>query len=227
MGTGIRRKSKIREKVRGLVPWNGYEDSEYNAYLDELNPRENQIVRRALASAGDNRFVRFLELMSDPRQPRSTLSALAKKVGITLDEFQKWYRSVTTQRAIAIFQERAPRIAEHTADDAESRDAGCDRCDGLGWIGAQSGIDPAPAGYRLMGTSSEGMEIWVRSCPQCSGTAKIRIPGDRYARDQVFHGAGVITKEPGFRIVQNFGGVGSASSVPALSPMTIDVSADE
>jgi hypothetical protein len=64
-----------------------------------------------------------------------------------------------------------PDIMEDIAEDSESRDVCCPRCDGFGHVTRQNGEAP---------------------CPVCDGAGKVRVPGDAHARRLLFQIIGLI-----------------------------------
>lgn len=236
----------IKEKGsrRGLVPSSAdaIHDIPYNNFLDELNPRERKDVQHALASSSDQRFVIFLEkaMSMSGFNPRMSLAAHAKRCGIGLEEFNIWWRKASTQRALAIMQGASPKIAEHTAIDAQSQIVGCERCDGLGWVYAEENLPVDTPGYGIMridvkkvpttdrdGNVSEevvDVPVYTRTCPAGCDKGKKRIPGDWDSRSAVLTAAGLINqKGPGIQITQHFGGQAMPSAVSRLDVMTIDL----
>jgi hypothetical protein len=59
----------MRDKERGLVPSRqvGATDFVFNAYLNKLNPRDNEDMQKALAMSPDVRFREFLARVSAHR----------------------------------------------------------------------------------------------------------------------------------------------------------------
>jgi RecJ-like exonuclease len=64
-----------------------------------------------------------------------------------------------------------PDIMKDIAEDSESRDVPCPRCDGVGHVMRENGAAP---------------------CPQCDGAGKVSVPGDAHARRLIFEILGLI-----------------------------------
>lgn len=232
-----------KEKGRGLVPAgvDSHLDREYTEYLDALDLENNSSLRQALAASTDMRFKSFFAQLVRPskRVKRAPVTYAAKLCGIDLAEMMDWVGKAQNARTLALAQGASPRIVEHMSQDAESRMIGCDRCDGIGWVAAEEGLDgkDAPPGYRLLrvvqttvrdadGTSRlEETPVWIRTCPAGCDHGKVRAPGDEFSRATVLEVAGHTGKRgPGVQIVQNFSGQAMPSAVNRLaSAMTIDV----
>ncbi len=225
MKAAIRALILEKDKVRGMVPSPRYgkTDTVYGAYLTELNPRGNKDLQLALASSADPRFREFLDRLMSLRYKRMALATIAKGCGIDLAEFNKWWNQASTQQVIAIAQSKSLDITRDMAEDARTVDAVCERCDGLAFIPAQSGLPLETPGYRPM-TGPEGEVLWVRSCPVCQN-GKIRKPGDPHARDRVLEIGGLLQRgKSGINIIQNFGGASHSSAVQDLDDaMPLDV----
>lgn len=213
-----------RDGLRGEVPSRKYgiQDRVYDAYLKELDPRANMQVQLALASSGDVRFTEFLDRISSTKYKSISLASIAKACNIDLAEFQRWYGKANTQRAIALAQTGSVIITQDMIQDAKSKDLPCERCDDLGFVAAPPGLPDDTPGYKNI-----GLDQFVRTCPSCRGTRRVRIPGDTHARDRLLEMSGIIKKEKGVSIVQNFGTGDHSSAVQDLGdkmPMsTIEV----
>jgi hypothetical protein len=226
-GMKSRIQSLIKEKdgIRGMVPNRsfGSKDKVYKAYLDTINPRDNQDVQIALASTTDKRFQAFLERIMDGRYKRTSLPTIAKACNIGLAEFNHWWNKESTQRSIAIAQQKSIAITSDMADDAMSIEVVCDRCDGMAFVAAPEGLPKDTLGYRQMKAGNE--IVWVRTCPVCKG-GKVRRPGDSHARDRVLEISGLLKKGGGVSVNVNYGGASHGSAIAELDCMTIDVNAE-
>lgn len=223
---------KERDGVRGLVPTRAYgnKDKTYLAYLEALNPRENEDVQLAMAASGDPRYQEFLARLQTRRYDRINLATIAKACSIDLAEFNNWWNKESTQRSIAIAQTRSVEIVRDMTEDARSVNAVCERCDGLKFVTAPQGLPADTPGYKPSQYYDEEagrtITMWVRDCPNCTD-GKVRRPGDAHARDKVLELGGLIKKGPGVSITQNFSGAAHASAIGALDVMTIDVTSEE
>ena len=226
-------------KIRGLVPTSsfGRQDQAYNAFLDEMAPHSRPEVQFALAATSDTRFVTFLERLGQPVCKRvPSLAAVAKECGISLQEFNDWWQRSASQAAIAKAKLKSMEIMADMATDALSSLTSCERCDGIGFVGADAGLanDPPP-GYRILRTDErrtkdeegnptiEEVPVWVRTCPGCDGARKVRKIGDEFSREKTLEAAGLINqKGPGLQLIQNFGGAGMATSISRLNVLDVD-----
>lgn len=209
---------------RDLVPVAGYgpPDTIYQSFLEGLDPTR-QAMQEALATSTDPRFKAFLIRIMEPGKRKISLAAAAKACGIALPEFKEWSQNAAKQMAIGIAQRQAPRLMEHVAEDAMTREDNCERCDGLGWVSARKGMPDDIPGYRLLGIDEDsGQEMWIRTCPHCDGKKKIRRPGDTHSRDIVLEASGIVGKRAGMVLIQNFGGAGHSSAIDSLESMTLD-----
>ena len=214
-GTGL---IKEKDGGRGLVPAreSGYRDKVYNAYLSELNPRENPDVQSSLAACTDPRFKEFLERVMEARYQRVSLATIAKACGIDLAEFQNWYNKEAAQRAIARAQTASVLITADMAQDAMSKDVPCERCDDLGFVAAPAGLPEETPGYRQIDSNPQDPK-WIRTCPNCQGKRRVRKPGDAHSRDRILEMSGLTKKNAGINIIQNFGGAAHSSAVDGLN----------
>jgi hypothetical protein len=222
MKAKVRALIEERDGVRGLVPSRhfGIRDKVYGTYLTKLDPRANPVVQHALAESEDPRFKEFLERIQEKRYRRMALQTIAKGCNITLAEFGSWFNKASTQAAIAKAQMGSLRIVEDMVEDAKTIQAVCDRCDGMTWVSAPSGLPKETPGYRSM-VGDGGVVLWIRDCPVCN-KGKVRKPGDSHARDRTLEMAGLLKKGPGVVINQNFG-ASHASAVSDLDDcMTMD-----
>ena len=227
-----------KDKLRGLVPTsdNGRADVAYAAWFEGVDAENDPEFHIALAQSTDPRFKRFLEMIGKPNRQGLKIQTMAKQCGIDLGEFQQWYGRACVQMAIGVAQKNARFVVADMAGDARSRSEFCERCDGLGWVGATEGLPIDTPGYRIMGMRTvpdgEGTKeepVWVRTCPKCEGKMRNTEPGDEHSRDRILELAGLSNKgKAAVQITQNFGGASHTSAVSgALSNLTIDVDVTE
>ena len=222
----IREKDGLRSDVPSFLAHRP--DRVYAAYLDTLNPRANEIMQQALLASPDVRFRSFLDRLEDGGYLRVSLATIAKGCGISLMEFQDWWRKASTQRAIAQAQLASPQMVTDLIEDSRSRMDVCDRCDGLGTVAAPPHLDPAQVpGYKLLVEAIGDMDaIYSRTCPGCLGEGKVRRPGDARARDRLLNLAGFNENAKGASVVVNFGGASHSAAISFLADaMSIDAPA--
>ena len=228
----------IREKdgVRGLVPSRRFasHDKAYGAYLNNLDPRNRADVQFALESSTDARFRAFLDQLERKAfGKRVSLQAVAKGCGISLHEFNQWWQHASTQAAIAVAQTKSIAITEDMAEDARTKWANCERCDGLGFVAADEGLPMDTPGYRILRMIERKGEdptpVYVRKCPNMCDQGRIKQVGDQFSREKTLEMAGLLNKKGagGVTLIQNFGGQAMASAVPRMSAMTIDIDSEE
>lgn len=228
-----------RDGIRGLVPSRefGGRDKVYGSYLNTLNPRETEVVQKALAVSTDARFQEFLNRIMNPKYKRVSLQLIAKACDISLKEFQEFWMQGSTQAAIAVAQTHSIKVTEDMAEDAKSTTTICSRCDGMGFVTCPDYLPETTPGYREIrkameiGAGSGTIEpaIWVRNCPNCDKAGKLRKPGDSHSRDRLLEMSGHIKKDKGsgVTIVQNFGGANHSSAISLLDQkMAIDIDSD-
>jgi hypothetical protein len=218
---------KEPDGLRGEVPSRlvGSRDRVFGTYLDTLNPRANEIMQRALASSPDARFQAFLERVMTPRFFRASLATIAKGCGISLLEFQEWWRKASAQWAIALAQNASPEIVTDLIEDSRTKVDVCDRCDGIGSVLAPANLDPEQVpGYRLVKQATPDTDaIYTRTCPRCGGKGQIRRIGDPHARDRLIEMAGLKNTPKAASVVVNFGGASHSAAITLLDDaMSID-----
>ncbi len=230
-----------KDKLRGLVPTsdNGRADVAYAAWLEGIDAETDPELHIALARSTDPRYRRFLEMIGKPNKQGLKIQTMAKQCGIDLAEFQQWYGKESVQMAIGIAQKRARFVVMDMAGDALTRSEFCERCDGLGWVGAAEGLPVDTPGYRIMGMRTVPGDpernvpdreepVWCRTCPKCEGRMRNNEPGDEHSRDKILELAGLTSKgSKGPSVTVNFGGAGHTSAVNgSLNVLTVDVSAE-
>lgn len=226
----IRRPGFIRERdgIRGMVPdrQHAAKDKVYGEYLGALDPENNAEVRMALALSEDNRFQEFLSRLGQKIGGRAiSLQAIAKACNIDMLEFAKFIQKRGVMAAVARAQLGVDAVVRDMVSDAGSVADACPRCDGLGWVGAPSGLPLDVKGYKPV--ELDGEPKWIRDCPKCAGAGSIRSVGDGHARDKVLEIAGLTGNKKGGGVTVNVGmGASHASAVGgSLSSLTIDVPA--
>ncbi len=222
------RKMIERDRTRGLVPAgaDAHLDTRYANYLEEIDLEHDSSLLNALAASPDMRFRELLKKLTLPNAHTKPMVYWVKAVKIDLLEMMTWFGKEQNARMLAIAQRAGVKINSHMEVDAESRMVACDRCDGLGFVGADPGLEDANIpGYRILRFDEHSKsEIWVRDCPMGCDRGKVRKPGDEFAREKLLEQAGVINKKGGgFQLIQNFSGQSMPSAVNRLSVMTIDV----
>jgi len=210
-----------RNSPRGLVPSRAYGrlDETYNAYLDELDPLgkgtdpdKSRIVQEALAMSRDQRFSTFFERIHAPQFKRMTLATVAKSCDITYPEFAEFMQSANKAVALARAQAGVVGVTSDMVQDARSKEVTCGRCDGYG------------VATDDLKSNSDGTKP-MRTCPDCSGTGKTRLPGDTDSRKLLLEMTGLAGKKgPTVQVNNNnFGGAGIESAMGSLGKVSFDL----
>jgi hypothetical protein len=200
---------------RGLVPATsqGAKDVPYNAYLQELNPRQSPEIQFALAASGDVRFHEFLERLDKPAHKNWSLATIAKSCDISLPQFHQFWQDAQKNIALARAQSAIPNVIADMAQDARSKKMTCSRCDGYGHVTDNSKSDDVNGNKPL------------RICPNCKGEGEVLEVGNTHARDKLLEVTGMVKKGGGaaVQITQNFGGMGIESAVDRMSAISFNV----
>ena len=226
----VSRKGKREPSGRGLVPTSSYgsHDGPYNAFLDELEIRQDtpksMAARRALASSTDPRFLAFLNAVDDSRFRQHSLASIAKQCQIALVQFGEFWQKAQRVRAIARAQEGIVDVTNDMIEDARSVFHACERCDGYGYVLA----DAEHMGTVALLDPENPTSKPIRNCPACNGLGKSRKPGDAHSRDKLLEMTDMTGKKSGgasIHLTQNFGGAGMESAVD-LNKITYDIEAE-
>jgi len=213
-------KALMRENggLRGMVPTSSFGrlDSEFNSYLQELDPRgeteQGASVRLALAAATDTRFNLFLEYLSRKEFARYSLATIAKNCDITLAQFAEFWQKSQRVRAIAMAQNGIVSFIPDMVSESHSQMESCSRCDGTGGVFKDKDDDDPASGH-------------LRVCPDCKGTGVKKRSGDQESRKMLLEMTGMTGRGggAGVRITQNFGGSTMESAVDKMSRVTFEV----
>ena len=222
------RKMIESDRTRGLVPAgpDAHLDTRYVKYLEEIDLEHDQSLLNALAVSKDMRFRELLRKLTLPSAHTRPIVYWVKAAGIDLLEMMTWFGEQQNARALALAQAAAPKVVGYMSADAESQWVACERCDGLGFVGADAGLDEMQIpGYRMLRFDEDKKsEVWVRDCPMGCVRGKTSKPGDEFSREKLLEMSGHINKKgAGLQIIQNFGGQSMPSAVNRLGAMTIDI----
>jgi hypothetical protein len=123
--------------------------------------------------------VRYLiRLLGSLKYSKSSIRRIAARAGLSLIDLADLFRNYSFVRALFEAMDRLPELVRDTVDNGFNRDVACPRCDGIGQIKA------APR-FQKGGTQTE----W-RECPQCRGTAKVKVEGSDKARGRIWQMVG-------------------------------------
>lgn len=230
MGVPAKKYMKERRSPRGLVPTATYGrlDTVYQEYLSDIDPGgdsdRSKAIRFALASARDTRFREFIARLGQPSYHTWSLAALAKSCDISLPEWAEFFQKSQTQRALAQAQIALPNLTTDLIKDARRQSQVCARCDGLGSVPCEFGLPDDTPGIDV----DEQTGNMKRTCPECRGKGRKKIPGDTDSRKMLLEMTGVIGKRgsPAVSIVQHFGGANIEAAQSRLNAVTFDVTAE-
>jgi hypothetical protein len=165
-----------------FVPW-----------IDTLPAEE---LHQALIEEDTPRTTQFLKLLSDPVCHDLPMSTLAGRCGIRVPELMEIWRSHMKIAAMGVALSKAPVVAQHTIEDAQSQIVCCSRCDGAGEISV----------------IRRGGPVWI-TCMNCKGKGEVSRPGDPKSREWVLRAAGVVAADQGLTIINNQNNVRATDSV--------------
>jgi hypothetical protein len=120
-------------------------------------------LAEVLKVSDDPRVRRFLAALATPRYRNYKPATLARKFGLTPDEFANIWRDHALRMATFRALSAIPRVVEDLIREAKTTMISCPRCGGSGDI-AKTGV----------------------VCLDCEGTGKARQPGNPHAIDLLF-----------------------------------------
>lgn len=175
----------MHDKHRRLVPRDPKTDPAVNGFLRKIGiPRLIEALK-SKQNDQDGRFLGLAKCLEMPKYRRWHPNTLARKWNITLKELNDcWLEYIVASTAM----QHVEKTLEDTFLDSQARVEGCPRCFGIGEISVGD---------------SEGATVL---CPRCLGEKRIRIPGDRDARNTAFEVLGLTGgKRAPFVLNQTFG----------------------
>lgn len=180
-------------------------DKTFKRYIENLGPREELLASLALVEDAKPRWTKFLE--AAVAHPKLSLVVLAKRNGISMPEFNDFVRKRRYQEALDILTSGAARVAPDIVEDAKSRVAICEACDGMGVRIAGPLVQPVD-----VGDTENPMTV----CPVCRGEGTVMEPGDAEARKMVMTASGIIKNGGGVNINNNVQTVGGGFGLGAM-----------
>jgi hypothetical protein len=118
------------------------------------------------------------DALHDPVYRRTSFGTLCRRFGISWVDLVDLWRTHNTYLGLIGALTHLPQILDDVAEDSESRDGPCPRCDGIGHVTRENGEAP---------------------CPLCGGVGKVLVPGDTHARRLMFELIGLIGPRKGRR----------------------------
>jgi hypothetical protein len=154
------------------------DDPAYKKFSEMVGGKDG--LREMAAWSENPKAQKLLELIDDNRFKTYGIKALAKRCGMTLPELCNLFRERYFLEMYLKFFSSMPKIAEGVIEDAQPGTDVCPMCGGEQYITRNDVTKP---------------------CPKCSGSGKVRTPGDKEARRDVFKAVG-IHKESSTNITQ-------------------------
>lgn len=165
--------------------------------LERLLPRDEML--EALAHSSHPMARTMASYLLDPEHAGKSLWMLCQLAELSPMQLLVAFRDYRLAEGLVRIANRAPKILEDVARDAESARIPCPQCYG----------DAVVAGV-------DGADI---PCVACFGTGELVRPGDKDARGLIFETMG-LTKGGGLSINNNTTVVNNPSARTALPPMT-------
>jgi hypothetical protein len=128
----------------------------------------------SLRHSEDERLLKFLALLEDPRNANLELRDLYQRCKLSVLDILGAFRRYQLDLAMVELFEQLPELTRDSVKVALSRMGNCKRCDGEGVV------DKAKDG------------TGGRKCPECKGKKSVRVAGDSAARNLVMEAAGVV-----------------------------------
>lgn len=182
-------------------------------FSDVLEEIPRDVAEAALRQSGDPHATRFLQLWRDPKLVRKQPGEIAEMAGLTLAAFQRLWSDHNLQKGLIRLSSHTPQVLEDVAIDAKSKWDVCPKCDGAGELTEQK-IEQDENG--------EVKVALTRVCPKCEGQKKVRVAGDKDARNLVFETLKLTGQRgPLVALQQNFGAPETISErVAAVEKLT-------
>ena len=155
------------------VPVRADRDPAIQLFIENVSPANFDV---ALQVSGNERFHRLSEALRDPVYRKTSFGTLCRRFGVSWVDLVDLWRTYNTTLGLNEIANHLPQILNDIAEDSESRDEPCPRCDGIGHVTRQNGEAP---------------------CPACDGAGKVRVPGDAHARRLLFEIIGLIGSRRG------------------------------
>jgi hypothetical protein len=152
-------------------------------------------LKMALQTSNDPKYGMLLAAINDPRFNNCSFTTLCKKCRMSLQDIVDIWRNHQKTKGLVKMMAHMPDIMEDVAVDSKSRIVICNRCQGEGRL--QEGM-----------VNRQSNPI----CPDCHGDGKIRIQGDKDARNLAFETVGLKKNSGGVNITN----INSQAGVPSL-----------
>ena len=202
-------KRKIPENAALDIPARRFWDNVDHDKV-ELFMQEPQHVD---STSGISKYDSFLRALHDPAYSRLTFPAMLRKFNLSLHEVQTIYTDGMRQMGLLQMSNALPQVMADVSEDAKSQMVLCPRCDG----------DKIEVIVDERNAKGKVVKSHEQQCRVCEGVGKVKVPGDKHARDLMFESM-KLTKQGGplVAIQQNIGGNGTQldSNIESLLKMT-------
>lgn len=152
-----------------------------NSFFDAIDP--NQF---SAACELDPRFEGVRLAMMDPAYQRWSMAAILKRFNLSVADCVDLWRNFHHNQGLIKMLPHVPQVYVDTVEDAKSKSITCPECRGKGEI-----------------VEGSGDNATICTCHVCDGTKKVRIVGDKAARDIVFEAMNMTGKRAPMIAVQN------------------------
>lgn len=176
----ITKKTKVtKDRHQRPVPENSSLDIPAKRFWENI---EREELEFALNQIPDDRYLKFLSDLHNPVMARLTFSKILKNNKITLHEVQMIYTDHMRHMLLLRMSNKAPQLGSDVADDSLSQLILCPRCDGKKIL------------IEVLERDDKGkiLKTVDRDCPLCEKLGKIKVPGDKHARDLMYESLGLI-----------------------------------
>lgn len=160
-------------------------------------------LKQALQLSNDPRYLTLLAMLNNPRFASFSFPELCRRSKMSLQDVVEVWRIHIRNQGIVKMMGHLPEIMEDVAIDSKSRIVLCNRCQGEG---------------KLYGETLNRMEDPI--CPDCHGDGKVRLLGDKDARNLTFETVG-LKKTGGINV--NVAQVNNPGGVPSLEEQVANV----
>lgn len=164
------------------------------------------------------KYLPFIAALHDPAFAKLSFASICRRFNVSLHELQSLYTDGMRHMGLLEMSANLPQIMVDVSEDAKSKMELCSRCDGLKVL---TEIERDGDGKVVSRTE--------RECPVCEGVGKVKVTGDKHARDLVFESMKLTgQKGPMVAIQQNFGsGNGLDAKMEGMLKLTQGITVGE
>lgn len=214
-----------RDKHKRLMPDSPIADIPAKRFWENVDHSEVELFmqepQHCDPSTGISKYDDFCRALHDPNFSRFSFPMMLRKFNISLHEIQSIYTDGKRQLGLLKMSSALPQVMEDVSEDAKSQMVLCPRCDG----------DKVEIIVDARNDKGKVTKSHEQTCRVCEGAGKVKVPGDKHARDLMFESM-KLTKLPGGPLVaiqQNLGGGGVSldSNVESLLKLTQQITVGE